>query len=58
MKDEQHKNIDDVFRQVIDDPANEPEYRQDHWDALEEMLSGKKNPVKWFIGCRLWVLLQ
>lgn len=46
MKDEQHKNIDDVFRRIIDDPANEPEYRQDHWDALEEMLNGKKKPGK------------
>jgi len=46
MKDEQHKNIDDVFRQVIDDPANEPEYRQNHWDALDEMLNGKKKPGK------------
>lgn len=46
MKDEQHKNIDDVFRQVINNPANEPEYRQDHWDALEEMLNGKKKPGK------------
>ncbi|MGY3214865.1 hypothetical protein [Mucilaginibacter sp. HD30] len=46
MKDEQHKNIDDVFRQGINNPANEPEYQEGHWDALEEMLNGKKKPGK------------
>jgi len=46
MKEEQQKNIDDVFRQVINNPANEPEYREDHWDALEGMLNSKKKPGK------------
>ncbi|MFD0750967.1 hypothetical protein ACFQZS_12500 [Mucilaginibacter calamicampi] len=46
MKDEQHKNIDDVFRRVMENPANEPEYRPDHWNALDEMLNGKKKPGK------------
>jgi len=46
MRDEQRKNIDDVFRQVVNNPANEPEYQPENWDALEEMLTGKKKPVK------------
>ena len=62
MKKEQDEEFDDLFRKGMQDPVNEPSYREADWDAMEQMLvKGKKRPVivYWlsFIGSAAAILL-
>jgi len=38
MKNEKDKALDDLFKSRLEDPVNEPGYREADWDALEQML--------------------
>ncbi|GAB2970786.1 hypothetical protein GCM10027049_00290 [Mucilaginibacter puniceus] len=40
MKEEQ--DIDKIFRQKLGEPVNQPAYREDDWNALEQLLDGGK----------------
>jgi hypothetical protein len=42
MSNEKDKNLDDLFRKKLQDPANEAGFREEDWDSLEEMLDEKK----------------
>jgi Outer membrane protein beta-barrel domain len=42
MSNEKDKNLDDLFRKKLQDPADEAGFREEDWDALEEMLDEKK----------------
>ncbi len=62
MKKEQDEEFDDLFRKGMQDPVNEPSYREADWDAMEQMLAkGKKRPaiIYWlsFIGSAAAILL-
>jgi hypothetical protein len=44
MKKEHHKNIDQFFKKVLKNSANEPGFEQQDWNALQKMLDGEKKP--------------
>lgn len=46
MKKEKDEDLDKLFKKGLEDPVNEPAYRDVDWDAMEQMLDkGKKRPV-------------
>ena len=36
------KEFDDIFRKGLEDPVDEPGYREEDWSAMEQMLDGQK----------------
>ncbi|HEY0246087.1 MAG TPA: hypothetical protein VGC01_11030 [Mucilaginibacter sp.] len=45
MKTEKDKALDDFFKKNLEDPVNETGYREEDWDALEQLLDKpKKRP--------------
>ncbi|MFD2873056.1 hypothetical protein ACFS5N_11290 [Mucilaginibacter ximonensis] len=42
------KSIDDIFRSALEDPANEPAFREGDWDNFENMLDEGKRGGKVF----------
>jgi hypothetical protein len=38
MNNEKDKSLDDVFRKGLEDPVHHPDYKENDWNALEEML--------------------
>jgi len=47
---EKDKELDNLFKRGFDDPAHQPDFREDDWDAMESMLDGNKKRagiVRW-----------
>lgn len=42
MKKERDEDIDKLFKKGMEDPVNEPIYRESDWDAMEQMLDQRK----------------
>jgi hypothetical protein len=46
MNNEKDEDLDKFFRKGVEDPVNEPAFRDADWDAMEQMLDkGKKRPA-------------
>jgi hypothetical protein len=46
MNKEKDEDLDKLFRKRLEDPVNEPAFRDADWDAMEQMLDkGKKRPA-------------
>jgi hypothetical protein len=46
MSNEKDEELDKLFRKRLEDPVNEPAFRDADWDAMEQMLGkGKKRPA-------------
>lgn len=59
---EKDKELDNLFKRGFDDPAHQPGFREDDWDAMETMLEGNKKRagiVQWLpiLGAVAAVLL-
>ncbi|MGN6178283.1 MAG: hypothetical protein ACTHNW_03825, partial [Mucilaginibacter sp.] len=39
---EKDRELDNLFKRGFDDPAHQPDFREDDWDAMESMLDGNK----------------
>lgn len=46
MKNEAHRDIDNIFRQSLEDPAKEPEFQERDWNAMEKKLDADRKPRK------------
>lgn len=44
MKDKEHRDIDSIFKQALEDPAAEAGYREKDWSAMERMLDADRKP--------------
>ncbi|HTD97955.1 MAG TPA: hypothetical protein VK668_01660 [Mucilaginibacter sp.] len=42
MKKEKDEDLDSLFRKKLEDPVNEPAFRDADWDAMEQMLDKRK----------------
>lgn len=50
MKKEKDEDLDKLFKNGLEDPVNEPVYREADWDAMEQLLEqGKKRPAIIFL---------
>jgi hypothetical protein len=48
-KDKDIKNLDEFFKQHLADPVDKAEFREDDWDALEQMLGKKRRGVVFWL---------
>ena len=50
MKKEKDEDLDKLFKNGLEDPVNEPVYRESDWEAMEQLLDqGKKRPGTIFL---------
>jgi hypothetical protein len=42
MKNERDEDLDKLFKKGMEDPVNEPIYRESDWDAMEQLLGQRK----------------
>lgn len=50
MKNEKDEDLDKLFKNGLEDPVNEPVYRENDWEAMEQRLNqGKKRPGTIFL---------
>ena len=49
-KDKNIKNLDEFFKQGLADPVDKAEFREDDWDALEQMLGKKRRGVVFWLA--------
>ncbi|WP_158992556.1 hypothetical protein [Mucilaginibacter sp. L196] len=45
MKNEQDKKLDDLFKKRLENPDEQSGYREEDWDALENMLDKRKRKI-------------
>lgn len=46
MKEQEHRDIDSIFKKALEDPAEGAGYREKDWNAMERMLDADRKPGK------------